>query len=61
VAGGLSGLLFPLLTGALVDHASYTPVFLLVAFMPLAGTFALFAIGRQYRLLDRQAAAAAHP
>ena len=61
VAGGLSGLLFPLLTGALIDHASYTPVFLLVAFMPLAGTFALFAVGRQYRQLDRQAAAAAHP
>ena len=50
VAGGLSGLLFPLLTGILVDHFSYTPVFLLVAFMPLIGTAALFAIARrQYR------------
>src|SRR5208282_3034155 len=37
VAGGLSGLLFPLLTGSLVDHVSYTPVFLLLAFMPLVG------------------------
>jgi MFS transporter, ACS family, hexuronate transporter len=52
VAGGLSGLLFPLLTGSLVDHVSYTPVFLLVAFMPLAGTIALFAFGRQYRELS---------
>ena len=60
VAGGLSGLLFPLLTGSLVDHASYTPVFLLVAFMPLAGTIALFAVGRQYRLLDRKADVAGH-
>jgi MFS transporter, ACS family, hexuronate transporter len=60
VAGGLSGLLFPLLTGSLVDHASYTPVFLLVAFMPLAGTVALFAVGRQYRLLDRKADVAGH-
>jgi MFS transporter, ACS family, hexuronate transporter len=49
VAGGLSGLLFPLLTGYLVDRVSYTPVFVLVAFMPLLGTVLLFAIGRQYR------------
>jgi ACS family hexuronate transporter-like MFS transporter len=60
VASGLSGLLFPLLTGILVDHASYTPVFLLVAFMPLAGTIALFAVGRQYQLLDRKANVAGH-
>jgi ACS family hexuronate transporter-like MFS transporter len=47
VAGGLSGLLFPLLTGVVVDHFSYTPVFALVALMPLAGTAALFILGRQ--------------
>ena len=51
VAGGLSGLLFPLLTGTLVDKVSYTPVFVLVAIMPLVGTVALFAAGRKYRLL----------
>lgn len=50
VASGLSGLLFPLLTGALVDHSSYTPVFLLVGFMPLIGTISLFLFGRDYRL-----------
>lgn len=51
ISAGLSGLLFPLLTGWTVDHVSYTPVFLMVAFMPLIGTAALFAIGRKYRRL----------
>jgi len=49
VAGGLSGLLFPLLTGYLVDRVSYAPVFWIVAFMPLIGTILLFSVGRQYR------------
>jgi MFS transporter, ACS family, hexuronate transporter len=53
IAGGLSGMLFPLLTGALVDRISYAPVFLMVAFMPLAGTIALFTVARQYSSLDR--------
>jgi MFS transporter, ACS family, hexuronate transporter len=58
IAGGLSGMLFPLLTGVLVDRISYTPVFLLVGLMPLAGTIALFAVGHKYRTLDKPAAAA---
>jgi ACS family hexuronate transporter-like MFS transporter len=49
VAGGLSGFLFPLLTGVLIDHSSYTPVFLLVGLMPLIGTAALFLFGQEYR------------
>jgi ACS family hexuronate transporter-like MFS transporter len=49
VSAGLSGLLLPLLTGVLVDHFSYTPVFILIAFMPLLGTVALFVCGRRYR------------
>jgi len=49
VAGGLGGLLFPLLTGVLVDRVSYTPVFVLAAIMPLAGTAALFLIARKRR------------
>lgn len=49
VAGGLSGLIFPLLTGVLVDRFSYSPVFVLIAAMPLVGTFALFLLGRKYR------------
>ena len=47
VASGLSGFLFPLLTGVLVDKISYTPVFLLAAAMPLAGTIALFVLGKK--------------
>ena len=46
VAGGLSGLIFPLLTGVLVQVFSYAPVFFLVALMPLVGTGALFLFGR---------------
>lgn len=52
VAGGLSGLLFPLLTGLLVDHVSYTPVFVMVAIMPLIGTVLLFALARRYRTFE---------
>lgn len=55
IAGGLSGMLFPLLTGLLVDRISYTPVFVLVAIMPMLGTVGLFVAGRQYRLQPRLA------
>jgi ACS family hexuronate transporter-like MFS transporter len=55
IAGGLSGMVLPLLTGFLIDRISYQPVFILVAFMPLVGTVALFAVGRQYRLQERLA------
>jgi len=54
VAGGLSGLLFPLLTGYLVDRFSYTPAFLMVAVMPLMGTFMLFLFGLKYRRLSQK-------
>lgn len=49
VAGGLSGLIFPLITGEVVDAFSYTPVFYMVAIMPLLGTISLFALGSRYR------------
>lgn len=55
IAAGLSGMLFPLLTGFLVDRISYAPAFALVAIMPMAGTVALFAVARKYRTLDRPA------
>lgn len=45
VPGGFSGLLFPLLTGVLVDRVSYRPVFLMVAFMPLIETVAFIVAG----------------
>jgi MFS transporter, ACS family, hexuronate transporter len=57
IAGGLSGMLFPLLTGVLVDRISYTPVFACIALMPLMGTIALFAVGRRYRTLENLAVA----
>ena len=41
IAGGLSGLLFPLLTGYLIDRFSYVPVFFLAAIMPLIGVVLL--------------------
>ena len=49
IAGGLSGMLFPLLTGVLVDHFSYVPVFSLAAVMPIAGIVLLFAMIRTLR------------
>ena len=52
VAGGLSGLIFPLLTGVLVQHVSYKPIFVMVALMPLIGTAALFFLGRRYRTYE---------
>lgn len=46
LCGGLSGFLFPLLTGFLIDRFSYAPVFALAAVMPLAGVVCLFVISR---------------
>ena len=51
VSSGFSGLLFPLLTGFLVDRISYTPVFILAAIMPMVGTFCLFVLARPYRTM----------
>jgi ACS family hexuronate transporter-like MFS transporter len=42
VSGGLGGILFPLLTGYLVDHYSYAPAFTIAALLPLLGMGALF-------------------
>lgn len=53
VAGGLSGLLFPLLTGWVVDHGSYSPVFIMVGLMPLIGSIAVFLISYRYRNWNR--------
>jgi ACS family hexuronate transporter-like MFS transporter len=44
VSGGLGGILFPLLTGYVVDHYSFAPAFVLAALMPMAGAAALFAL-----------------
>lgn len=58
VAGGLTGLLFPLLTGFLVDHGSYRSVFMIASFMPLAGTIALFILAHKYRTMTKPPRAA---
>jgi ACS family hexuronate transporter-like MFS transporter len=42
VASGISGILFPYLTGVLVDRFSYRPVFFMAALMPLVGVAILF-------------------
>jgi ACS family hexuronate transporter-like MFS transporter len=52
IAGGLSGMLFPLLTGFLVDRFSYLPVFCLVAVVPLAGVLLLFFSLRSLRQIS---------
>jgi ACS family hexuronate transporter-like MFS transporter len=49
VAGGLSGILFPWLTGVLVDRFSYAPVFFMAALMPLVGVLILFTAAGDYR------------
>ncbi|MEO8027648.1 MAG: MFS transporter, partial [Bryobacteraceae bacterium] len=46
IAQGASGFAFPLLTGFLVDHTGYTPVFALTALMPLAGVACLSLLNR---------------
>jgi len=49
IAGGVSGVLFPKLTGFLVDRFSYAPVFLIAAFMPAAGVLCLSVLGRKFQ------------
>src|SRR5580704_17206272 len=49
VSGGLGGILFPLLTGYLVDHYSYVPAFTIAALLPLAGMFGLFSLASKMR------------
>lgn len=59
LAGGTSGMLFPWLTGVLVDRVSYTPVFVLASAMPLAGVLVLLAFARDFSQVTTTASAAA--
>jgi hypothetical protein len=43
-----SCLQFPFLTAKLVDHISYTLVFILILFVPLLGTVGLFVCDQHY-------------
>jgi ACS family hexuronate transporter-like MFS transporter len=46
LAGGFGGLVFPLVTGILIDTVSWTPVFVLAALMPMAGGLVLLYLAR---------------
>lgn len=52
IAGGLSGTLFPLLTGWLVDKISFKPVFFIAALMPAAGVAVLWLFSARAREIN---------
>lgn len=52
IAGGLSGTLFPLLTGWLVDKISFKPVFFIAALMPAAGVAVLWLFAARAREIN---------
>ena len=52
IAGGISGMIFPLLTGWLVDHISYTPVFAMASLMPAAGLLVLVALAGRFQQVN---------
>jgi ACS family hexuronate transporter-like MFS transporter len=56
IAGGISGMLFPLLTGFLVDHVSYVPVFALASLMPAAGLLTLVAFAGPFKQVSLRGA-----
>jgi ACS family hexuronate transporter-like MFS transporter len=54
IASGLSGMLFPLLTGMLVDRISYTPVFAMASLMPAAGLLVLVIFAGRFKQIPLQ-------
>lgn len=52
IASGVSGMIFPLLTGVLVDHVSYTPVFAMASLMPAAGLLVLIALAGRFERIS---------
>jgi MFS transporter, ACS family, hexuronate transporter len=61
VASGISGILFPYLTGVIVDRFSYLPVFFMAALMPLAGVLILFGTVDDYRPVPFESGAGRRP
>ncbi len=57
VANGVSGMLFPLVTGMIVDRFSYLPVFFMAALMPMIGILLMFVMLKDYRKVEVGAAA----
>ena len=52
VANGVSGMIFPIVTGIIVDRSSYLPVFFMAALMPMIGILILFATLKSYRKVE---------
>ena len=49
VANGVSGMIFPIVTGMIVDRTGYLPVFFMAALMPMIGILFLVATLKNYR------------
>ena len=49
VANGVSGMIFPIITGMIVDRTGYLPVFFMAALMPMVGILFLVATLKNYR------------
>ena len=52
VASGLSGILFPYLTGLIVDRFSYSPIFIMASLLPMVGVLILFMTLGNYQRVD---------
>ncbi len=52
VANGVSGIIFPLITGMIVDRAGYSPVFVMATVMPMIGILILFATLKNYQRVE---------
>lgn len=52
VASGVSGILFPYLTGLIVDRFSYSPIFIMASVMPMVGVLILFMALGNYQRVD---------
>jgi ACS family hexuronate transporter-like MFS transporter len=52
VANGLSGILFPILTGMIVDRFSFGPVFFMAAVMPMLGVTLALVTLKDYRRVE---------
>lgn len=52
MANGVSGIIFPLITGRIVDNFSYAPVFFMAALMPLLGVALALVTLKDFRRIE---------
>ena len=52
VANGVSGMIFPIITGMIVDRTGYLPVFFMAALMPMIGILFLVATLKNYKRVN---------